>query len=75
MEKVNCSLLSFFLFFIMDSIQGRNWKVGLDENTGLTCKHLGDGKLCLCLHSLITEEVEERAFSPPALSCVYIRLC
>ena len=27
-----------FLFFIMDAIQGRNLKVGLDENTGLTCK-------------------------------------
>ena len=27
-----------FFFFIMDAIQGRNLKVGLDENTGLTCK-------------------------------------
>ena len=55
----------------MDSIQGRNWKVGLDENTCLTCKHLSDGKLCLCLHSLITEEVEERVF-PHLPSRVFI---
>ena len=27
-----------FCFFIMDAIQGRNLKVGLDEDTGLTCK-------------------------------------
>ena len=32
-------LFSFlFFFFIMDALEGRNLKVGLDENTGLTCK-------------------------------------
>ena len=34
----NSAIFFSFLFFIMDAIQGRNLKVGLDENTGLTCK-------------------------------------
>ena len=57
----------------MDTIQGRSWKVGLDENTGLTCKYLSYGKLCSCFHS--PRGGEERVFSPPAPSSVYIRLC
>ena len=34
--RANSAIFLFFFpsFFIMDSIQGRNWKVGLDENTG-----------------------------------------
>lgn len=48
------------------NLKGRNWKVGLDENTGCTWKYLSNGNLCPCLYSLITWEVEGRVFSPPA---------
>ena len=44
--------ISFFPLFITDTIQGRDWKVGLDDNTGLTCTYLSYGKLCRCLHRL-----------------------
>ena len=53
----------------MDTIQGRNWKVGLDENTGLTCKYLSYGKVRPCFHS--PRGGEERVFSLPAPSSVY----
>ena len=36
--RANSAIFFSFLFFIMDAIEGRNLKVGLDENTGLTCK-------------------------------------
>lgn len=55
----------------MDIIQGGNWKVGLDEISGLTCKYLSYGKVCPCFHS--PRGGEERVFSPPALSSVYSR--
>ena len=44
--------ISFFPLFILDTIQGRDWKVGLDDNTGFTCKYLSYGKLCRCFHRL-----------------------
>ena len=44
--------ISFFPLFIMDTIQGRDWKVRLDDNTGFPCKYLSYGKLCRCFHRL-----------------------
>lgn len=44
--------IPFFPLFIIETIQGRDWKVGLDDNTGLTCKYLSYGKLCRCFHRL-----------------------
>lgn len=61
--------ISFFPLFIMDTIQGRDWKVRLDDNTGFPCKYLSYGKLCRCFHRL--REVRkglDRVFSPPAQS-------
>ena len=72
--RANSAIFLFFFpffFFVMDTIQGRNWKVGLDEITGLTCQYLSYGKVCPCFHS--PRGGEERVFSPPAPSSVYSR--
>ena len=72
--RANSAIFLFFFpsFCIMDSIQGRNRNIGLDENTSLTCiKHLSNGKLNFVRVSIAGEEVR-RGYPPHLPTRVFI---